>query len=370
MKLLAKTFSGLEKVLETELKKLGAGNTKPITRGVEFEGDQGFMYKSNLSLRTALEVLVPIYSFQFDTQAQYYTRLYEFEWSKYLDFTKTFAINYSVFSTIFTHSQYAALVCKDAIVDHLRKRHTRRPNVDPQDPDIRIDLHINENQCNISLDSSWPSLFKRGYRKAAFDSPINEVLAAGLIDLSGYDGSTDFYDPFCGSGTFATEAYIKASGIHPQHWREKFGFRRWFDYDDALYQKILKKVNKPIGEIPHKIYASDLELYSMDACRINWKFAKISRRINASMEDFFKSKPKSESGLILMNPPYDKRIPLRDTDRFYKDIGYKLKDDYKGFKAWIISPYTDIVEGVKLKKIKSYKVYNGSLECKFIGFEC
>lgn len=369
MKLIAKTFFGLEKVLEAELKKLGAKETKRINRGVEFEGDQGFLYKANLCLRTALEILVPIYSFQFETQNQYYTRLYEFDWSKYLNYTKTFAINFSIFSKIFTHSQYASLVCKDAIVDHLRKLHTKRPSVDPSNPDVRIDLHINENQCHISLDSSWPSLFKRGYRKAGFDSPINEVLAAGLIDLSGWDGMVDFYDPFCGSGTFSTEAYIKAAGLHAQYWRNEFGFQRWFDYDEALYNKILKKVTKPIVDLPRKIYASDLELYAMDACKINWRYAKISRRIDAKMGDFFKSKPKGDTGLILMNPPYDQRIPLHDTESFYRDIGHKLADDYRGFDAWIISPYTDIVDRVKLRRINSYKVLNGAIECRFIGFE-
>ncbi len=370
MKLIAKTFYGLESVLEAELIKLGAKNARKINRGVEFEGDQGFLYKANLCCRTALEILVPIHSFKFDTQAQYYTKIYEFEWSKYLDYTKTFAINFSVFSKIFTHSQYASLVCKDAIVDHLRTKHQKRPNVDPNDPDIRIDLHINENQCNISLDSSWPSLFKRGYRKATFDSPINEVLAAGLIDLSGWNGTTDFYDPFCGSGTFSSEAYIKASGIHPQYWRKDFGFQRWFDYDEAMFNKILSKVTKPISDISGKIYASDLELYSMDACKINWRYSKISRRIDAKMGDFFTSKPKSKRGHIIMNPPYDKRIYLEDTAQFYRDIGRKLHDDYAGFQAWIISPYTDLIEKVNLRKIRSHKVFNGAIECKFIGFEC
>ncbi|MEP7266826.1 MAG: THUMP domain-containing protein [Saprospiraceae bacterium] len=370
MKLIAKTFFGLESVLENELKNLGARSIKKINRGVEFEGDKGFLYKANLSLRTALEILMPVHSFTFDTQAQYYTKIYEFEWSKYLDFTKTFAINFNVYSKIFTHSQYASLVCKDAIVDHLRNLHSKRPSVDTQNPDVRIDLHIYENKCDISLDSSWPSLFKRGYRKSQFDSPINEVLAAGLIDLGGWDKKVDFYDPFCGSGTFSTEAYIKASGIHPQYWRSDFGFMRWFDFDEILYNKILNKIYKPIGEIPGRIYASDLELYSMDACKINWRYAKISRRISGQMGDFFQSKPKSENGWIIMNPPYDIRISLDDTARFYRDIGRKLNDDYQGFTAWIISPHTDLIEKINLRKIKSYKVYNGSIECKFVGFEC
>ena len=370
MQLIAKTFFGLESVLEAELTKLGAKNTKRLVRGVQFEGDQGFMYKANLCCRTALEILKPIYSFKFENQTQFYAKVYELDWAKYLDYSKTFAINFSVYSKIFTHSQYASLVCKDAIVDNLRKLHQKRPSVDAKDPDIRIDLHINENHCDISLDSSWPSLFKRGYRKSTFDSPINEVLAAGLIDLSGWDCKKDLYDPFCGSGTFSTEAYIKASGIHPQYWRDGFGFQRWFDYDDTLFQKILKKVTLPIGEIGPHLYASDMELYSMDACKINWKYAKISRRITAKQGDFFESKPQGKTGLILMNPPYDKRIYLEDTARFYRDIGRKLHDDYQGFQAWIISPYTDLIEKVNLRKIKSYKVYNGAIECKFIGFEC
>ncbi len=370
MKLLAKTFYGLEPALESELKALGARNVKKINRGVEFEGDKGFMYKCNLSLRTALEVLVPIHRFKFDTQAQYYSRIYEFDWSPYLDYTKTFAINFNVFSKIFTHSQYAALVCKDGIVDNLKQKHQKRPNVDTKNPDVRIDLHIHENKCDISLDSSWPSLFKRGYRKASFDSPINEVLAAGLIDLTGWSGDQDFYDPFCGSGTFSTEAYIKSAGIHPQYWRGNFGFMHWNDYDPSLYTKILKKIVKPITDTNHQIFASDMEQYSMDACKINMRYAKISRRIQTTKENFFQSKPKSKSGFIMMNPPYDIRIPLADTAGFYRDLGNKLHDDYKGFQAWIISPYSDLVEKVNLKKIKSYKVFNGSIECKFIGFEC
>jgi putative N6-adenine-specific DNA methylase len=370
MKLIAKTLLGLEPVLQAELTALGARNIQKLNRGIAFEGDTGFLYKSNLCLRTALEILKPIFSFRFESQSQFYTKIYEFDWSAYLDYRKTFAIHFNVYSKLFSHSQFAALRCKDAIVDHLRRLHQKRPSVNSADPDIRIDLHIYENQCDISLDSSWPSLFKRGYRKAGFDSPINEVLAAGLIDLGGWAGDEPFYDPFCGSGTFATEAYIKSAGILPSHWRKDFGFMRWFDFDTALYNKIYKKCFRPIGEAKAAIFASDLELYSMDACKTNWKYAKISRRIEAGQADFFQTKPNTKTGWIIMNPPYDIRIPLYDTERFYKDIGRKLATSYPGFQAWIISPHTDLVEKVKLRKIASHRILNGSIECKFIGFEC
>src|SRR5210317_2159030 len=205
-KMVAKTMFGFEEILAKELRNLGALNVVEGVRMVSFEGDTGFMYKANLCLRTAIKILKPIDSFYVKDETDLYKKIFAMDWSKYLNPEITFAIDATVNSENFTHSLYVSQKTKDAIVDKFRNTVGKRPDVDVKFPDLRINIHIQMNRCNVSLDTSGRSLHQRGYRTATNIAPINEVLAAGLLLLSGWDGQSHFLDPMCGSGTFLTEA--------------------------------------------------------------------------------------------------------------------------------------------------------------------
>ena len=238
IKMVAKTLFGFEELLVKELKNLGAMHVKSGVRNVSFEGDKGFMYKANLCLRTAIKILVPIRTFKIKDEQELYDKVYAIHWDKYMNCDDTLAISSTVSSAKFTHSQFISLKTKDAIVDKFRNREGKRPDVDLDHPDLKINVHIQHDTCTLSLDSSGQSLHKRGYRTDTNIAPINEVLAAGLVMLSGWDGQCNLLDPMCGSGTLAIEAAMIACNIPANINRKEFGFERWKDYDGELYDTI------------------------------------------------------------------------------------------------------------------------------------
>jgi len=240
-KMVAKTLFGFEEILAKELRNLGAGNVQEGVRSVSFDGDTGFMYKANLCLRTAIKIIKPIQSFGVRNENELYRKIYSMDWGDYLSVDTTFAIDATVNSENFSHSLYVSQKAKDAIVDKFRDTEGKRPNVDVRHPDIRLNIHIQKEHCNISLDSSGRSLHQRGYRVATNIAPINEVLAAGLLLLSGWDGQCDFLDPMCGSGTMLTEAAMIACNIPVNINRKEFAFEKWNDFDEELFEKIIEQ---------------------------------------------------------------------------------------------------------------------------------
>src|SRR5690625_2994986 len=253
-RMVAKTLYGLEELLAQELRQLGASGVEVGNRSVTFEGDKGFMYKANLCCRTAIKILVPIASFNVFTEDDLYRKIYEMPWEKHMSVNGTLAVHATVFSDVFTHSQYIALNIKDAIVDRFRDREGERPNVDVDHPNLRINVHIDRNICTVSLDSSGESLHKRGYKVENTLAPINEVLAAGIIMLSGWNGHCDFLDPMCGSGTFLTEAVMIACNMSPNIKSDEFGFELWPDFVLDLCVRIVAADLKRARDFPFKIY--------------------------------------------------------------------------------------------------------------------
>ena len=237
-KLVAKTLFGFEELLANELRDLGALNVQQHVRMVSFEGDNGMMYKANLACRTAIKILKPIHSFKTRHEKRFYNSIGKMDWEQYLDNDKTFAIDATVHSDYFNHSKYVALKAKDAIVDQFRDKTGDRPNVDTNDPDLRINIHIQQDTCTVSLDSSGHSLHRRGYRKHVGIAPINEVLAAGLLLQSGWRGQCDFLDPMSGSATIPIEAAMIACNIPANINRDFFIFKKWADWDEELFDKI------------------------------------------------------------------------------------------------------------------------------------
>lgn len=365
----ATTFHGLEDVLVNELMKLGARDIVPFKRGVSFTGDKGFMYKANLCLRTALKVLVPIYSFTANNEHELYEKMKEYEWEELLNVDDTLAINATVNSDEFNHSLYVSQKTKDAICDRFVEKFDVRPNVDLDRPTLRIYVHIFRNQVNVSLDSSGDSLFKRGYRVDIDTAPMKEVLAAGMVLLSGWQPHLPLIDGMCGSGTLGIEAALYANNIPPGVFREEFGFMKWHDYDKELWDKIYESTINRIKDDMPNIISSDIDIVPLEMAKRNGAVAKVDDVIQYEHISFFDLMPTKPHGTILLNPPYDERIKMEDTNAFYKQIGDKLKKDFGGWTCWIISSNMEAIKSIGLHPSKKMTLFNASLECKLLKYE-
>ena len=367
--MVAKTLFGFEDLLVKELKQLGAQDVKAGVRNVTFVGDKGFMYKANLALRTAIKILKPIKTFRVANEDDLYKQVYQMKWDKYLKPTGSLAIDATVHSSHFTHSQFIALKTKDAIVDKFRDNGGVRPNVDLRFPDLKINVHIDRSVCTISLDSSGESLHRRGYKLATNIAPINEVLAAGLIMLSGWDGQSDFMDPMCGSGTMLAEAAMIACNIPPNLMRKEFAFERWQDWDVDLFEKIEESLLGKTRDFHHKIIGYDKSPSAVQKAKENIKNAHLDEFITVKHEDFFKTQRPGEADKLHMvfNPPYGERLDI-EMETFYKQIGDTLKQNYPNTDAWFITSNLEALKHVGLRPSKKIKLFNAKLESRLVKY--
>ncbi len=365
--MIAKTMFGLEEILAEELRELGAQNVKPMNRAVSFKGDKGFMYKANLNLRTALRILKPIASFQAHDEKELYKKLCEIDWTQILDLDATFATHATTHSEVFTHSKYVSLVMKDSIADTFRKRFNKRPNVDPEMPDVSINLHIAKHTCTVSLDSSGESLHKRGYKLDAVTAPMNEILAAGLILLSDWNKVSNFHDPMCGSGTLIIEAALIAYNIPVNIFRRYFGFEGWKSFDKELWETIKEASLNKEKNYYGKITGSDNFQKAVRISRTNIENTLMHDHIKVSNSDFFETEI-DPGTFVIFNPPYGERLDLGVND-FYEKVGTTLKHNYQGCEIWLISSDIDNMKLIGLKPSKKIKVMNGEFECSFRRFE-
>jgi len=368
--MLAKTMFGFEGLLAKELRQLGAMDIREGIRNVSFVGDNGFMYKASLALRTAVRILKPIKKFRVNSEDELYKQLQLIKWEQYFSENGTFAIDAVVNSDNFTHSHYTALKSKDAIVDYFRDKYGKRPNVDIKHPDVQLNIHIQKEFCTVSLDSSGDSLHKRGYRSATNIAPINEVLAAGLVLHSGYDGTQHFIDPMCGSGTILIEAAMIANNIPANINRREFGFEKWNDFDADLFDKIRESLLKRTRESHRKIIGYDKAPSAVRKAIDNIKNAHLEDFIDIEQENFFNTEKDLEGKtIVLFNPPYGERLEI-DVPIFYREIGNTLKHGYPNTDAWLIT--SDFQQGLKnvgLRTSKKIPVYNGKLDCRFVKYE-
>ncbi|MFA6260796.1 MAG: THUMP domain-containing protein [Bacteroidia bacterium] len=369
IKMVAKTQFGLEEVLAEELRILGAEKVEAHNRAVSFEGDLRLMYKANLYLRTALKVLIPIAKFKATNERDLYEEIRRMQWDQYLDVDGTLAIHSSVKSDFFNHSQYISQKTKDAIVDGFRDKYGRRPSVDLTHPDLSIDIHIFKDDVTVSLDSSAESLHRRGYRGENTLAPINEVTAAGMILLTGWDGIGNFVDPMCGSGTLLIEAALYAKNV-PANWlRKQFGFERWKNLDAKIWQEVKDDAQANIRECEARFFGSDKTFKAIDIARGNVERAGLDEDIRLSNKRFEEVVPPAGGGILIMNPPYGERLPIEEINAFYKMMGDKMKKDFKGYTAWIISSNIEAMKKIGLAASKRLNLYNGALECKYHKFE-
>lgn len=361
---------GFESLLAKELRNLGAMDVKEGVRSVSFKGDKGFMYKANMSLRTAVRILKPIHGFRVNDEHDLYKQLQRMSWERFLTDKNTFAIDAVVSSDNFTNSHYVSLKSKDAIVDYFRDKTGKRPSVDIKHPDVRLNIHINRGNCLVSLDSSGDSLHKRGYRSATNIAPINEVLAAGLVLHSGYDGTQHFIDPMCGSGTILIEAAMIANNIPANINRREFGFEKWKDFDEDLFDVIRNSLLKRIRSSDKEIIGYDKAPSAVRKATDNIKNANLEDFIKVKHENFFNTEKELEGKtIVLFNPPYGERLEI-DVPIFYREIGNTLKQGYTDTDAWLItSDFDKGLKSVGLRTSKKIKLYNGKLECRFVKYE-
>lgn len=362
------TFFGLEPVLETEIKALGVKHTEVLPRAVKFLGDKALLYKANLWLRTAVKVLIPIAEFTVNNEQELYQKAKMVDWESFFNLEQTFAIDGTTSGTLFTHSKYAALKLKDAIADQFRAKYNKRPNVDVDNPTVRFNVRIAQDKCTISLDSSGEPLTRRGYRINTTIAPLNEGLAAGLILFSGWDKKQAFIDPMCGSGTIAIEAALLATNTAPGLLRT-FNFQNWSDYEEKLWLSIKEDAKQAIIETSG-IKAFDNNLTALRAARENAERAGMKNNIQFELADFTRSSDEFDNAVAVMNPPYGERLNAdRDISPFYKSIGTQLKQRFTNCKVWVLTSSESGMKSIGLRPSKRIKLFNGALECKFLGFD-
>ena len=368
-KMIAKTFYGFEDILAEELLALGAQKIVKGNRNVSFFGDKGFLYKSNLSLRTALKILKPVCEFRFKDINEYYNNIYSFKWEDYIDSSGSFLINSVVFhSNVFNNSKFTSLKAKDAIVDRFRDKFKKRPSINSFNPELKIEIHVSRNTCTISLDSSGESLHKRGYKKYNSAAPLNEVLAAGIILMSNWDKKSDLLDPMCGTGTFLIEAAMIAKNIGPNLNRLSFAFEKWKDWDNELFEIIEESVRNKEIDFEYKLYGFDISNAMIKKAEKNIEIAEIDIDLEVIKKDFLNSKKTDEDKLhILINPPYDKRISA-DVNELYKKIGDTLKNSYLYSDVWIITANLEAIKSIGLRSNKKIKLFNSNLESRLLNY--
>jgi len=374
MYLTATTQFGLEDVLAEELSQLGATIDYVGSRAVEFSGDKKLLYNTILWSRTAMRLLRPFADFYAPDERALYDEVYHIDWSRYIATGQTFAITAVVNKSSFEHSLYVAQLTKDAIVDQFRERTGERPSIDTKTPDIRIHLRMLENEVILSLDAAGDSLHRRGYRQGTNEAPLNEVLAAGLVLLSGWDQKSPLIDPMCGSATILTEAGLLAQRIAPGLFHQgKFGFENWPDFDAELWQQVRQEAEAQRIEEPQAYLAgSDLDPRVLDQAAANIEAAGLDECIRLSVRDVRDAQPPKDlgPGLVITNPPYGERIGEEaQMDALYKTIGDALKTNFQGYEAFIFTGNLEAAKSIGLKVSRRIPLFNGPIDCRLLKYE-
>ncbi|MBA3682577.1 MAG: class I SAM-dependent RNA methyltransferase [Bacteroidetes bacterium] len=363
------TFFGLEEVLAKELLMLGGKEITEFKRGVSVVGDLGFLYKANLCLHTALKIVIPIAKFESNDEHEFYDNVKKIEWEKFISVTDSIMVESVLNSEIFTHSLFANQKAKDAIVDRFREKTGSRPDVDLVRPMFKLYIHIFKNEVTLNLDSSGDPLYKRGYRSDINEAPMKEVLAAGLVKLSGWERHLELIDGMCGAGTIAIEAALWANNIPPGYYRSDFTFMRWRNYDEKLYNTIYESSINKIKNADINIIANDIDEPTVKKAIINTQNAKVDEDIQCINQSFFDLMPTRGGGVVILNPPYGERMEVPEIEKMYKEIGNKLKKDFQNYNAWIITSSPEAIKSIGLRPSRRIHLYNGSLECRFLKFE-
>lgn len=363
------TFFGLEEILAKELLQLGGKNIEPFKRGVSVTGDIGFLYKANLCLHTALKVLIPITKFNANNEHELYDAIKLIEWEKFIDITDSIMVESVLNTELFSHSLFVSQKAKDAIVDRFREKTGKRPDVDLIRPMFKLYIHVFKNEISLNLDSSGDPLYKRGYRSDINEAPMKEVLAAGLVKLSGWEPHLLLIDGMCGAATIAIEAALWSNNIPPGYYRNDFTFMRWRNFDENLYETIFESSINKIKNHEVAIIANDIDKPTLKKAITNTKNAKVDDVVKCTEQSFFDLIPERKGGTVILNPPYGERLPVTEIEKLYKEIGNKLKKDFQNFNAWIITSSPEAINSIGLRPSRKIQIYNGALECRYLKYE-
>lgn len=364
---LAKTFAGFENLLQKELIKYGAKNVIALNRSVQFEGDFSLLYKANYGLRFASRVLWQVRKFDFDSNELFYKEIKNISVEQYLSRTGTFAVSCTASESIFKTPLFAALVAKDAICDRFRDKYGERPDVDKENPEVQFHVHIHKNNAIFYLDSSGESLHKRGYKVSTHPAAINEITAAAMVALSGWEGKCDFIDPMCGGATILIEAAMQALNIPAGYYREKYGFFKWLNFDRYTWKKIMNE-HVIHDDIPIDLYGYDCNPRFLGMAKANIEKARLEDFILLNKRDMRTVKPKRTPAMLIFNPPYGERLEMEDNNAFYKEIGDALKHNFSQCQAFLISSDLNALKNIGLKTCFKQNIFNGPLECKYYGY--
>lgn len=366
----ASTARGLVEPLETELKDLGLNVTGKYIGGVFFESNWEGCYKANLHSRLASRILKPVLDFTAYQPEELYSQILRHDFTKYIKPNQTISIDASISDSKMRDQRFVAMKVKDAVVDQFREKFGVRPDVDNNNPALRIHVRAIKNQFNVAIDTSGDSLFKRGYRKDVGEAPLKENLAAGLLQLAEWDAQTPIVDFMCGSGTFLIEAAMKALNIAPGINRKGFGFQNWLTYDEAAWEKVVQEaLDNEKETLDFKLYGFDIDSKVLKSAKENAISAGVDDVIEFKRESVATVEPPVEKGLIVVNPPYGARIGDEDNLRdVYRDLGFTLKHRFKGWDAWILSGNKELIADLKLKSTRKHFVFNGNIECRFLKY--
>lgn len=362
---------GLESITAQELERLGAKQVRPDFTGVHFSGDRTLLYQVNLWARTVFRVLVTLREFPCPNADRLYTEVQKIDWQQYIQPHNTLAVNATGGNRQLNHTHFTALQVKNAIIDQQRRQFGQRSSVDTENPDLLINVHIYQDRCILSLDSSGGSLHRRGYRPAMGLAPLKETLAAALLDMAEWEPDLPFLDPLCGSGTLPLEASLKALNIAPGLFRPEFAFEKWPDFDQPLWTQLLDEAEESqISQLKAPIMGSDKDSDILEQARINAQQCRLSDQITFTQTDIKNLEAPADQGMIICNPPYGERLgDAAELGDFYKLLGDVFKQRFKGWTAFVLTGNKELAKRVGLKAARRIPVYNGSIPCTLLKYE-
>lgn len=367
----AKVARSLELIAAQELERLGAKAIRPDFTGVHFEGDRELLYRVNLWSRTIFRVLVPIHHFACGDAKQLYQAVQSLSWEQYIQPDDTFAVHCTGRNRALNHTHFSALQVKNAIVDQQRQQWGERSSIDTEDPDVIINLHIDQDRGILSLDSSGNSLHRRGYRPAMGKAPLKETLAAALLEMAGWQPNLPFLDPMCGSGTLPLEAALKGLNVAPGLFRETFGFMRWQDFDGDLWDSLYQEAeDSQLSELNTIITGCDREGEMLAQARYNAHQCGVEDQIRLTQATLFHLEPPADHGIIICNPPYGERLgDVKQLGSLYQQLGDIFKQRFQGWTAFILTGNKALSKQVGLRTAQRIPVYNGTIACTLLKYE-
>lgn len=367
----ATVAKGLEPLLVEELEQLGAKEVEPGFCGAAFKGDRTLLYKVNLWARLPFRILKRLDEFDCETGDDLFEGVQRTDWSEYLTPDHTLAVTASGKTKELNHTHFTSLQVKNAIVAQQTKMFGERSNVDKDNPDVRVNVHLQYDRATISLDSSGDSLHRRGYRPAVGAAPLKESLASALIQMSGWRPEQAFFDPLCGSGTLPLEAGLRSLKVAPGLFRERFGFETWLDYDDDLWEQMLVEA-EDVQQENLKAFVGGCDRDPNVLIQANGNAARcgIEHLVKFQQSELADVEAPADSGILMCNPPYGERLG-KDTDlgAFYKLLGNVLKQRFKGWTAYVLSGNKALSSHIGLKSATRAPVYNGSIRCQLMKYE-